>query len=147
MNQTNSIVIDGNLVNDGQFSEPKEGFKVFKMSVAVNRWYKTEDGTSVDKVSFFEAEAYGNVAEFCASHCKKGAPVRIVGRLQQDRWTNKEGKTDSKVYIVTEHFELLKRPGIETISTPNSAAEEKTAKAEEQAPAAETVTAEEAAVF
>ena len=140
MNQTNSIVVDGNLVKDPVFVEPKTGFKVCRLSVAVNRWYKDENGNSVDKVSFFEAEAYGNSAEFCNKYAKKGSPIRLVGRLQQDRWTNKEGKTDSKVYIVAEHIELLKRP--ET----NEVIADKPSELPEE-PAKEQVPVEEAAVF
>ena len=140
MNQTNSIVVDGNLVKDPVLVEPKTGFKVCRLSVAVNRWYKDENGNSVDKVSFFEAEAYGNSAEFCNKYAKKGSPIRLVGRLQQDRWTNKEGKTDSKVYIVAEHIELLKRP--ET----NEVKAEKPSELPEE-PAKEQVPVEEAAVF
>ena len=100
MNQTNSIIIDGNLVKDGVFSEPKQGFKVCRLTVAVNRWYKNENGEAVDKVSYFDVETYANSAEFCSKYAKKGLPVRVVGRLQQDRWTTKEGKMDSKVYVV-----------------------------------------------
>ncbi|MBR1638250.1 MAG: single-stranded DNA-binding protein [Treponema sp.] len=114
MNQTNSIIIDGNLVKDGVFSEPKQGFKVCRLTVAVNRWYKNENGEAVDKVSYFDVETYANSAEFCSKYAKKGLPVRVVGRLQQDRWTTKEGKMDSKVYVVAEHVELLKKPFAET---------------------------------
>ena len=110
MNQTNSIVIDGNLVRDSVFCEPKQDFHVCRFTVAVNRWYKNENGESVCKVSFFDVETYGNSADFCTKYCKKGQPVRIIGRLQQDRWKNKEGKSESKVYLVGEHIELLKRP-------------------------------------
>ena len=151
MNQTNSIVIDGNLVKDGTFSEPKTGFKVYRMSVAVNRWYKNENGESVDKVSYFEAEAYGNAAEFCNKYCKKGSPVRIVGRLQQDRWTTKEGKSDSKVYVVAEHIELLKRPGMEAAEIKAKTAEPASANSSpaQAEPQAVEVSAaqEEVAVF
>lgn len=114
MNQTNSIVVDGNLVRDSAFSEPKAGFKVCRLSVAVNRWYKNENGNAVDKVSYFDVETYGNCAEFCGKYGKKGAPMRVVGRLQQDRWTSKDGKNESRVYIVAERVELLRRPGVET---------------------------------
>ena len=149
MNQTNSIIVDGNLVKDALFSEPKAGFKVCKMSMAVNRWYKDENGTSIDRVSYFDIEAYGNSAEFCNKYAKKGTPMRVVGRLQQDRWTNKEGKADSKVYIVAEHIEVLKRPGIEVEATEKNYPE----KAPEATPVAAAVAAAvaateaEAAVF
>ncbi|MCR4579014.1 MAG: single-stranded DNA-binding protein [Treponema sp.] len=144
MNQTNSIVIDGNLVKDPVLSEPKAGFKVCKMTVAVNRWYKDESGNAVDKVSYFDVDAYANSAEFCNKYAKKGAPIRVVGRLQQDRWTTKDGKTDSKVIVVAEHVEILKRPGSEKIDTEENKGTENQPAVEAQK---EALPVEQAAVF
>jgi single-strand DNA-binding protein len=105
MNQLNSLIIEGNAVKKADFSEPKTGFYVCRFPVAVNRWYKNKNNEGVSEVSYFEVEAYGKVAEVCNRKIDKGTGLRIVGRLKQDRWKDKEGKTQSKCYVVAEHIE------------------------------------------
>jgi single-strand DNA-binding protein len=46
------------------------------------------------------------LAEVCGECLKKGHGVRVVGRLKQDRWTDADGKTHSRVHIVAEHVEF-----------------------------------------
>ncbi len=105
MNQLNSLIIEGNAVRKAEFSEPKTGFYVCRFPVAVNRWYKNKNNEGVSEVSFFDVEAYGKVAETCNRKVDKGTGLRIVGRLKQDRWKDKEGKTQSKCYVIAEHIE------------------------------------------
>lgn len=105
MNQLNSLIIEGNVVNQPDLLEPADGFKVCKFTVAVNRWYKNKDGNGVSEVSFFDVETYGRMAEICAKQAVKGRGLRIVGRLQQDRWKDSENKSHSKVYVIAEHIE------------------------------------------
>ena len=105
MNQLNSLILEGNLVRDAVLSEPAPGFKKCCFSVGVNRFYKNKKNESVSEASFFDVEAYGNMAEYCEAKAKKGRGVRVVGRLKQDTWKDTEGKTASRVYVVAEHIE------------------------------------------
>ncbi len=105
MNNLNSIIVEGNLVRDAVLSEPAEGFKVCKFSLAVNRFYKNRNDQGVEEVSFFDVETFGKMAEYCEKKGYKGRGVRVVGRLKQDVWKTDDNKTMSKVYIVAEHIE------------------------------------------
>ncbi len=105
MNHLNSIILEGNVVRQAEFSEPAKGFKVCKFPLAVNRFLKSEDGNGTEEVSFFEIEAYGKVAEYCEKYTTKGRGVRVVGRLKQNRWKDSDGKNVSKVFVVAEHLE------------------------------------------
>lgn len=106
MNNLNSIILEGNLVREGTLTEPSQGFKVYKMSVAVNRFYKNKNDQGVEEVSFFDVESYGKLADYCSKQSTKGRGIRIVGRLKQDTWKNSEGKNSSRVYVVAEHIEF-----------------------------------------
>lgn len=44
MNQLNQIILEGNIVNDVEVTEPREGFKVGKFTMAVNRNYRNANG-------------------------------------------------------------------------------------------------------
>lgn len=104
MNHLNSIILEGNCVNDAVLTEPKAGFKVCKITIAVNRKIKNADGETVEEVSYFDTECYGHMAEISVNAAKKGRGLRIVGRLKQSRWED-EGVSKSKVYVVAEHIE------------------------------------------
>jgi single-strand DNA-binding protein len=58
------------------------------------------------EVSFFDVESWGKLAESAKNNGHKGRGVRVVGRLKQDRWQDREGKAESKVSIVAEHLEF-----------------------------------------
>ncbi len=105
MNQLNSIILEGNLVANAELSEPSNGFKVCRFSLAVNRFTKSLNGESIDEVSFFDVEAYGKLAETCEKNGTKGRGIRVVGRLKQNRWKSNDGKNMSRILVIAEHIE------------------------------------------
>jgi single-strand DNA-binding protein len=116
MNNLNSVLIEGNLVRDPELSYTPKGAAVCKFAVATNRSYKQDDELQKE-VSFFDVTTWMRLAETCGEYLKKGRGVRVVGRLKQDRWTDPDGKTRSKVLIIAEHVEfkpiLKKQDGAE----------------------------------
>lgn len=106
MNHLNSIILEGNVVRQAEVLEPSEGFKVCKFTLAVDRFVKKENGESTEEVSFFDVESYGKLADICKENGAKGRGVRVVGRLKQNRWKDNDGKSHSKVLIVSEHVEF-----------------------------------------
>ena len=105
MNQLNSIILEGNVVRDAVLLEPSEGFKVCKLCIAVNRFYKNKNDQASEEVSFFDVECFGKSAEYCQKKAIKGRGVRVVGRLKQDSWKDSSGKSQSRVFVVAEHIE------------------------------------------
>ena len=112
MNQLNSVIIEGNVVRQCELSEPSKGFKVCRIPIAVNRFYKNSSGEDVEEVSFFDIESYGKAAEYCEKNGAKGRGMRLVGRLKQNRWKDSDGKNSSRVLIVAEHIEF--KPQVKT---------------------------------
>jgi len=106
MNSLNSLILEGNIVRQAVLSEPTDGFKVCKIPLAVNRFFKNANGDGVEEVSFFDVEAYGKMAEICEKQGSKGRGMRVVGRLKQNRWKDTDGKTQSKIFVVAEHVEF-----------------------------------------
>lgn len=147
MNPLNSILLEGNVVRDVQAKKTAKGTSVCKFSIASNRTYKSEAGSFEKEVSFFDVEAWGKLSDICTENCSKGRGVRVVGRLKQDRWTDKEGKKFSRINVIAEHVEF--RP---VFQAPEDAVKEVVKEAAEQAAAItedapDTVSAEEAVVF
>ena len=109
MNQLNSLIIEGNVVRAPELREPKDGFKVCTIPLAVNRFYRNAKGDGVNEVSFFDVETFGKMAEICYKKCGKGRGLRVVGRLRQARWVKSDGHNTSKISIIAEHIEFKKK--------------------------------------
>lgn len=120
MNQLNSLIIEGNVVKQGELSEPIQGFKVCSFPIAVNRWYKNKDGEGVNEVSYFDVETYGKMAEICAKQTVKGRGIRVVGRLKQNRWKDEKKGYLSKIFVVAEHVEYKQFSSDENKNEENS---------------------------
>lgn len=105
MNSLNSVLIEGNLVRDPEQRELENGAKVCNFSVATNRFFK-QDNEKKSEVSFFDVEVWNKTAELCLKTLSKGRGVRVVGRLKQDRWSDKEGRPHAKIKVVGETVEF-----------------------------------------
>jgi single-strand DNA-binding protein len=104
VNQQNLIILEGNACRDAEIKTTASGALIGKMSVAVNRFYKS--GEVFEKeVSFFDVDCFGEAAKLCGEKVKKGDEVRITGRLKQSRWTH-EGQNRSAVIVVAERVEF-----------------------------------------
>ena len=104
-NNLNSILIEGNLVRDPMFRSTPKGTPLCTFSLASNRYYK-QDSQLEKEVSFFNVETWSKLAESCYNQGHKGRGVRVVGRLKQARWTDSDGKSQSRITIVAEHVEF-----------------------------------------
>jgi len=125
MNNLNSILIEGNLVRDPTFRSTPKGTSICHFPIATNRYYKQDNGIEKE-VSFFNIETWAKLAESVSEKGKKGRGVRVVGRLKQERYQDRERKSQSKVVIVAEHVEF--RPDFKKDKT----AVEETESVEEQ---------------
>jgi single-strand DNA-binding protein len=105
MNNINSIVVDGNLVRDPETKTTPKGTALCTFSIATNRYFKQDSGLEKE-VSYFNVESWGKLAESVSNHGRKGRGVRVVGRLKQERWQDREGKAQSRVIIVAEYAEF-----------------------------------------
>lgn len=139
MNNLNSIIVEGNLARDAVLTEPVSGFKVAKFTIAVNRFYKNQNGDGIEEVSYFDVEAYNTMAEYCEKKGKKGRGVRVVGRLKQSTWKDDSGKFCSRTFVVAEHIEY--KPVFQ------KSEKEQPVETTEQIPVSEPVPVEEAVAF
>ena len=105
MNNLNSILIEGNLACDPVLHTTPKGTSFCTFSLVSNRFHKLESGIEKEE-SVIEVVIWARLGETCSSIGKKGRGVRVVGRLKQENRTDKNGKTQSKIFIVAEHVEF-----------------------------------------
>lgn len=103
----NNVVVVGRLTRNVEVQTTSSGHQVGKFGLAMNRVW-TSNGNKQEKTTFIDVTVWGKMAETLAKHCSKGNRLGVVGRLEQDTWTDKNtGQKRSKVYVVAENFQFL----------------------------------------
>ena len=104
----NKVILAGNLTRDPELRYTPKGTAVARITLAVNRTWKSESGESKEEVSFVDVDIWGRQAEVISQYMKKGRPLLVEGRLKQDTWEDKNTKQkQSKLKVVLESFSFI----------------------------------------
>lgn len=79
---------------------------IAKFDLAVTRKYRKNGEADTD---FFHCTTFGKQAEFIENYFRSGSRVLVVGRVQNNNYTNKQG---DKVYgfnVITEDVEFAQK--------------------------------------
>jgi single-strand DNA-binding protein len=104
MNHLNSILLEGEFVNNPRHSPDEKGGPACSFSLACKRYFRTATGLETE-TSYFDIEASGKIASQCKEQGREGRGARIVGRLRQEHSHDAEGKPTVRILIVAEHIE------------------------------------------
>lgn len=108
MSNFNKVYLMGNLTRDPELRYTPKGAATAKLSMAVNRKYRTDAGEDREEVTFVDIEVWGKQAEAIAKYCKKGRPLFVEGRLKLDQWDDKAtGQKRSALKVVLEGFQFI----------------------------------------
>ena len=105
----NKVILVGNLTRDPEVRYTPSGTAVCDITLAVNaQWTDKRTNERKEEVSFIDVTLWGRTAEIAGEYLAKGRPVLIEGRLQQDKWDDKEtGQKRSKLKVVADGMQLL----------------------------------------
>ena len=104
----NKVIIAGNLTRDPELRYTPKGTAVARITLAVNRTWKSESGENKEEVSFVDVDIWGRQAEVIGQYMKKGRPLLVEGRLKQDSWEDKNTKQkQTKLKVVLESFSFI----------------------------------------
>lgn len=92
----NRVIVAGNLARDPELKVTSSNRKFTNMVIAINEFWKDKDGKTAKKTIYINIIAWGSLAENCAKFLKKGRAVMIEGRIESDKYEDKNGK---KQYI------------------------------------------------
>lgn len=99
----NSVNVTGRIVKDPDIKYGQNNNCFAGFSLAVRRKFHKDNEPDSD---FFNVKAFGKTAEFIEKNGKKGIKFEISGRLQQDRWTDKDGQNHTAISIVADSIEF-----------------------------------------
>lgn len=103
----NSVNIIGTMVRSVDLKYLPSGVVVGSFAIAVNQDYKKQDGTKVEKTSFFDVKVIGKQSEIISQYFSKGSRIGITGELEQETWKDNQGQNKSRVIIKLEQFSFI----------------------------------------
>ena len=86
----NLAIISGNVGKDPEIKTINSGASVATFSVATTKKWVTKDGEKKESTQWHRVEAWAGLAKL-AEYIKKGSPVTVVGELQYENYTDKDG--------------------------------------------------------
>jgi len=107
MASLNQVQIIGNLGKDPETRYLPNGNAVTSFSVATAETWKDKDGNKQEKREWHAVKMFGKLAEVAGEYLKKGGQVFIQGRLETEKWTDKEGKDRYTTQIVASDMKML----------------------------------------
>ncbi len=117
----NKVILMGNLTRDPEPRTIPSGQSVTSFTLAVNRTWRGQDGTSQESVSYLDCVAWGKAGEVIAQYLQKGRPLLVSGHLEQRSWEDKEsGQKRSKVEVVVEDFNFVDSRGAAGAAAPTT---------------------------
>lgn len=101
----NKIILLGRLTRDPEvrYSQGDKPTAIARFSIAVNRKFKREGDPDAD---FFNCTAFGKLGEFVEKYLHKGSQIALVGRLQNDNYTNKDGQQVYSTRVMVDEIDF-----------------------------------------
>ena len=104
----NKVILLGNLTRDPEirYSQGEKQMAVARFSLAVNRRFANDGETNAD---FLNCTAFGKTAEFVEKYFRQGSRMSLVGRIENNNYTNKNGEKVYSFQIMVEEVEFAER--------------------------------------
>lgn len=105
----NTVTIQGGATNDPELRYLPNGTAVAQFSLAQTprRYNKQTQQWEDGDTHYFDVTIWKHKAEAAANQITKGTQLIVTGRLEQQRWEDKQGNKRSRVQIVAEELAVL----------------------------------------
>lgn len=100
----NMVMLVGRLVDNPEIVETENGSKISRVTLAVNRKFKSSDGTY--HTDFIDCVLWNINAKNISEYCSKGDLVGIRGRLQVESY-EKDGIKRKRTDVIAENITFL----------------------------------------
>lgn len=103
----NRVQLMGRLGRDPEVRYTPKGTPITKFNLAVDRYWKGQDGERNEATDWFTIEAWGRLGEICQEYLHKGSLVFVEGELRIDQWENDKGERQSRPKIQLRGMQML----------------------------------------
>ena len=101
----NMVMLVGRLVNDPEIVERDNGKKVSRVTLAVNRKFKSNDG--IYHTDFIDCVLWNNFATNVNEYCSKGDLIGVRGRIQIETYEKEDGTKHKMTDVIAESITFL----------------------------------------
>ena len=102
----NITAFTGNLGRDFDVTTTSSGMTIAKNVLAVRRDFKDKQ-TGQYETDWIPLTVFGKTAEIMNQHLSKGSKVEIVGKLQTNNYTDKDGNKRTSYDVIVNSFGFL----------------------------------------
>lgn len=115
----NVVCLQGRLGADPELRHTQSGKAVATVNIAVDREYKSQDGTR--ETDWIPIVAWGASADFLCKYFTKGRSLIVKGRLQVRKWTDQNGNKRTSTEVIAESLSFgdSKRDGSGSYAPPS----------------------------
>lgn len=85
----------------------QSGMKIAKLSIALSERHKDKEGQWQEKTTWVSIKLFQKTAEFIESYVQKGDIVYVDGKLNQEKYTGKDGVEKTIMTIKVDEFKKL----------------------------------------
>lgn len=103
----NKVTLLGNLGKDPEVHASNTGSSVVTLSLATSNSYQDKAGQWIEQTEWHHVTLFKRLAEIASEYLKKGAKVYIEGKLQSQKYKDKEGKDRTKLAIIANELQML----------------------------------------
>lgn len=97
----NKIFVMGRMVRDPELRRTNTGTAVVSFTLACDRDFKDKQ-TGERETDFIDCVAWRQTGEFIGQHFSKGRAAVVEGRLQNRKWTDKDGNKRVSAEVVVD---------------------------------------------
>ena len=103
----NQVILIGRLVKKPELKESDKKVNYIKATLAVQSDFKNKDGNY--DTEFFEFTTFGKTAENTDKYCEKGSLLNIVGSLNNNVYTDKNGVKHYQMSVIANKVSFLSK--------------------------------------
>lgn len=108
MSSLNRVDVIGRLGQDPEVRYTANGAAVTNISVATSeKWKDKNTGDQQERTEWHRITFFGKLAEIAGEYLSKGRQVFVSGRLQTDKWTDKQGVERYTTKIIGNQMTML----------------------------------------
>lgn len=108
MASVNKVILVGNLGRDPEMRYIPSGDAVCNFSIATTDTWKDKQGQKQERTEWHSISMFGKLAEIAGEYLKKGSSVYIEGRLQTQKWMDKESQEErQRTQVVADRMQML----------------------------------------
>lgn len=108
MKGINKVILVGTCGKDPETRYSPSGSAVTNLSIATSEsWKDKNTGEKQERTEWHNIVFFGKVAEIAAEYLKKGSQVYIEGKLQTEKWQDKEGNDRYATKIIASEMQML----------------------------------------